>query len=305
MTEPEKTVFISYRRSTSKDLAGRIFDHLHLHNYDVFLDVNSIDSGMFDTVILNQIAARAHFLVLLSPGALKRCINPDDWLRREIEEALHRKRNIVPLIDEGFDFEMETAYLPEAWREVFKRYNSLRLPHDYFDAGMEKLRSRFLKQPVYDIVLTPTPPAERAEVERRIRDMVNKLLSTKEELSTEQYARRGLVREAKRDYDAAIADYTEVIGRKPTIAEAYYNRGNVLKNKGDYDAAIADYTEAIRLKPKLIEAYYNRGLMCQANGYWKAAIADFQKYLDLGGGRRYNDKMKIEKTINDLQKMLK
>jgi hypothetical protein len=169
MVQADKTVFISYRRSTSKHLAGRIFDHLRSHRYDVFLDVNTIDSGAFDTIILNQIAARAHFVVLLTPGALERCANEGDWLRREIEESLRLKRNIVPVIEEGFDFERETAYLPAAWRVAFKRLNGLPLSYFYFEASMQTLRERFLKQPVYGVEIKPTPAAERAEVQERIK----------------------------------------------------------------------------------------------------------------------------------------
>jgi hypothetical protein len=133
MAEVEKTVFISYRRSTSKHLARAIFMDLRQHEYDVFLDVNTIDSGAFDTIILNQIAARAHFVVLLTPGALERCANAGDWLRREIEEAMQLKRNIVPVIEEGFDFDKETEYLPKVWRTEFQRLNAMRLMHDYFE----------------------------------------------------------------------------------------------------------------------------------------------------------------------------
>ncbi len=168
MSDKQRTVFISYRRSASKHLAGRIFDHLRSHDYDVFLDVETIDSGEFDRIILNQIPARAHFIVVLSPGSLRRCVNEGDWLRREIEEAMRLKRNIVPIIDEGFDFEKENAYLPEEWREKFTRYNGLRLFRDYFDDGMEKLRNRFLKEPVHGVEIRPTPEAEQTEVQRRI-----------------------------------------------------------------------------------------------------------------------------------------
>jgi len=57
---------------------------LRQHGYDVFMDVESIDSGQFETIILDQIAARAHFLVILTHGTLERCQEPNDWLRREI-----------------------------------------------------------------------------------------------------------------------------------------------------------------------------------------------------------------------------
>ena len=75
------------------------------HNgYDVFFDYTGLASGDFESVILDNIHSRAHFLVLLTPSALERCGEPGDWLRREIEAALDSKRNIVPLMLEGFDF---------------------------------------------------------------------------------------------------------------------------------------------------------------------------------------------------------
>ena len=70
----------------------------------MFLDYTGIASGDFESVILENIRARAHFLVLLTPSALERCSDPGDWLRREIEAALDSRRNIVPLMLEGFDF---------------------------------------------------------------------------------------------------------------------------------------------------------------------------------------------------------
>src|SRR5690349_23923430 len=99
----ENTVFISYRR-TNFFAALAIFQNLTQHGYDVFIDYQGIASGDFERVILENIRARAHFLVLLTPSALDRSDTPGDWLRREIEEALETKRNIVPLMLEGFDF---------------------------------------------------------------------------------------------------------------------------------------------------------------------------------------------------------
>ncbi len=80
------------------------FSNLTHHGYDVFLDFNGIASGDFERVILENIHARAHFLVILTPSALERCSEPGDWLRREIETALDARRNIVPLMLESFDF---------------------------------------------------------------------------------------------------------------------------------------------------------------------------------------------------------
>jgi hypothetical protein len=61
-------------------------------------DYNGIASSDFEVVILGNIVARAHFLVLLTPSALERCDDPAAWFRREIETAIDNRRNIVPLM---------------------------------------------------------------------------------------------------------------------------------------------------------------------------------------------------------------
>ncbi len=104
MPDEHKTVFISYRRKVAAYHARAIFQDLRANGYDVFMDVENIDSGQFDQIILNQIEARAHFLMILTPGSVERCAEPSDWLRREIEYAMDKQRNIVPLFINGFTF---------------------------------------------------------------------------------------------------------------------------------------------------------------------------------------------------------
>ena len=67
-----ETVFISYRR-TNFFVALAIYQYLVQDGYDVFFDYTGLDSGAFESVILENIRARAHFLVLLTPSALQRC----------------------------------------------------------------------------------------------------------------------------------------------------------------------------------------------------------------------------------------
>jgi hypothetical protein len=69
MERIEKTVFFSYRR-TNVSWALLISRDLTQHGYDVFFDYTGIRSGDFESVIVENITARAHFLVLLTPTAL-------------------------------------------------------------------------------------------------------------------------------------------------------------------------------------------------------------------------------------------
>lgn len=162
-----KTVFISYRRSQSKHLGRSIYQDLKMNGYDCFFDVEGIDSGQFDQIILNQIAARAHFVLIISDGSLVRCQNAGDWVLREIQEAVRLGRNIIPVIDEGADFTRELSYLPADLAAFLGKQNNLPLPHFYFEAGMAALRTRYLKQPVVGAI-SPTPTREQPAVQRFI-----------------------------------------------------------------------------------------------------------------------------------------
>jgi len=74
----------------SRDQKG--ISNLTHHGYDVFYDFDGIASGDFERVIIRNIKEPAHFLVLLTPSALERCGDPEDWLRREIETTLKYQR---------------------------------------------------------------------------------------------------------------------------------------------------------------------------------------------------------------------
>jgi hypothetical protein len=150
----EKTVFISYRR-TNAFMALAIFKDLTAHGYDVFFDYTSIASGDFEQIIIANIKARAHFIVVLTPTALERCSEPGDWLRREIETALQFRRNIIPLLFDGFDFgNPSIASQLSGGLANLKKYNALRVPTEYFDAAMQRLRQDYLNIPL-DAVTHP------------------------------------------------------------------------------------------------------------------------------------------------------
>jgi len=79
-----------------------------------------------------------------------------------------------------------------------------------------------------------------------------------------------------REYDRAIADYSEAIRLDPKNAGAYSGRGEAYCFKGEYDRAIADFTEALRLKPTDAEAYRARGEAY----WWKGTDGYFEGYFE-------------------------
>jgi tetratricopeptide (TPR) repeat protein len=94
---------------------------------------------------------------------------------------------------------------------------------------------------------------------------------------------RGNAYSGKKDYDRAIADYSEAIrlDPNPNLIKSYSNRGNAYYDKKDYDRAIVDYNEAIRLDPRYAPAYYNRGLAYSHKRDYDRAIADYNQVIGL------------------------
>ncbi len=84
-----------------------------------------------------------------------------------------------------------------------------------------------------------------------------------------------------RNYDLAIAEFSEAVRLKPDYAEAYINRGVAYVGKGDYDRAIADENQAIRLDPRQARAYCNRANDYTHKDDWDRAIADCNEAIRL------------------------
>jgi tetratricopeptide (TPR) repeat protein len=275
MQRVEKTVFISYRR-TNIPWALAIFQNLTQYGYDVFFDFSGIASGDFETVIVENIRARAHFLVILTPSALERCGEAGDWLRREIETAFETRRNIVPLMLEGFDFGTPTiASQLTGTLAPLKRYNALNVPADYFLEAMGRLRDRFLNIPL-DAVLQPASlPARQAATEQKEEAAAAPAVA-EEELTAQQWFERGF---NALDLDEKLRFYSNAIRIKPDYADAYVNRGVVRYDKADLGGAIEDYNHALRISPNDIDALNNRGNARSGKGDLDDAIEDYNHAL--------------------------
>ena len=235
-------------------------------------------AGDFERVIFENITARAHFLVLLTPSALERCDEPADLLRREIEAALASERNIVPLMLEGFDFGTpKIASQLTGKLADLKRYNGLSIPPEYFKEAMDRLRDKFLNVPLTAVLHPVSPSAQRATTEQKAAADAAPAVR-KEELTAQQWFERGL---AAADTDEQLRFYSEAILLKPDYPDAFNNRGNSRCVKGDLKGALQDYGEAIRLKPDLAEAFNNRGNARRAKNDLKGALQDYDEAIRL------------------------
>jgi hypothetical protein len=158
-------VFISYRREVSGFLAMALFKELGEHGIDAFYDFESIGAGHFDTFIFGQIAARPYFLLVLTPGTLERRKEADDWLHREIEEAVATKRVIILAYAPGFDIQGEfDRHLPGPLGQEVRRFQGLEMPQKWFKYAVQELVNKYLL-PI-DLPTAEVSPEDEATVER-------------------------------------------------------------------------------------------------------------------------------------------
>ena len=132
-------IFISYRREGGKEFARSIKYELESKGYSVFLDFDELTDGVFDERILEAIKEAPVFLFILSQHSLERCVNEDDWVRREIEYAYSLDKHIIPINKDG-EFEGLPDNLPADLVEVFGRnqYSEI-MVGQLFEASMKKM----------------------------------------------------------------------------------------------------------------------------------------------------------------------
>ena len=128
-------VFISYRRDGGFEMARLLYEHLKSVGLNPFFDLEELRSGQFNVKLYEAIEDSVNFLLVLPPKSLDRCQNEDDWLRLEIEHAIAKNKNIVPLMMSGFDW---PDNLPESMGRL-PLFNAVKMSRDYFDAAISRL----------------------------------------------------------------------------------------------------------------------------------------------------------------------
>ncbi len=92
---------------------------------------------------------------------------------------------------------------------------------------------------------------------------------------------RAIAASQQGDWDAAIAEYGEVIRVNPHSTEAFFNRAVNYSRKQDWTNTILDLTETVRLNPRHLRAWHWRGVAYRSEGRYAEALADFNKALEL------------------------
>jgi tetratricopeptide (TPR) repeat protein len=118
-------IFISYRREDSAAYAGRLCDHLTAVFGDsrVFMDIEDIPPGQnFAQTIEQTIANCVAVLVIIGPRWMEILRNrsnqhQQDYVRREVEEALKRNATVIPVLVGGANMAQLTD-LPEGLTDL-------------------------------------------------------------------------------------------------------------------------------------------------------------------------------------------
>ena len=140
MTQEKKyDVFISYRREGGKNIARLLKTELGLRGYHAFLDFDELKDGRFDKRIMDAIDAAPVFMFILSDHALDRCVDENDWVRKEIEYAMATERHIIP-INPDKSFSDFPEYVPKNLKDGLGVHQfSQLLLDDLFNQTMDKL----------------------------------------------------------------------------------------------------------------------------------------------------------------------
>ena len=165
-------IFISYRRSDSEDVTGRIYDRLVAHFGDdaIFKDVDDIPFGADFRDYLNEsldqcqvvLAVIGNTWLTAGDGQGKRRLdNPADWVRLELEEALKRKTMlVVPLLVSRASLPRADD-LPQSMANLAYRNSAQARPDPDFHKDMSRLIGQLeqyfgrLSQPAAPPTTTP------------------------------------------------------------------------------------------------------------------------------------------------------
>lgn len=140
MTQEKKyDMFISYRREGGKNIARLLKSELGQRGYHAFLDFDELKDGRFDKRIMDAIDAAPVFMFILSDHALDRCVDENDWVRKEIEYAMATERHIIP-INPDKSFSDFPEYVPKNLKDGLGLHQfSQLLLDDLFNQTMDKL----------------------------------------------------------------------------------------------------------------------------------------------------------------------
>jgi hypothetical protein len=139
-------IFISYRRDGGFATANLIATKLSHAGYSVFFDVEEMRSGKFNEQLYRHIEQCKDVVLVLPAGALDRCENEEDWLRKEIVHARRSGKNVIPVLLRGFEWPTK---FPDGLEELNLYQGVTASEHSLFDASIQMLKKYLRSRPGY------------------------------------------------------------------------------------------------------------------------------------------------------------
>ena len=127
-------VFLSYRRLShgvrGVDIARSLQQELRSMGLSVFFDMEELTDGKFNEKLYDAIEDSKNVIFLMTEGSLERCANEGDWLRNELEHAIEKRINLIPVAPTG-----TTICFPEGFPEKLEPMKTLEVS----ELNLEKL----------------------------------------------------------------------------------------------------------------------------------------------------------------------
>jgi len=100
--------------------------------------------------------------------------------------------------------------------------------------------------------------------------------------NAEAFVGLGDARQAKGQYDEAIAEYQKALALEPENARVHYGLGKIYYNEKQlYHEAVTEYQRAIQMDPKFLEAHLSLGEIFEEKGLYQEAVARYGHVLSI------------------------
>lgn len=259
-------------------MAGELQSKFENLGYKVFLDVDEIGSGQFPTQIKQAIEQCKDFLLVLSPGTLDRCVDEEDWVRREILMAMDLNKNIVGVGLPGFIMP-EAEDLPKplqslatrqvfVWTHEYRAASFAKIAENLVSTQVKKKKKRvkliaslplLLALLVAGLVLLNRSPKEEAAPTDEVENAVNEAAVFENHVGKAGHLAEGLP--SSSEFDEQFLSYIDkkdcFFNLMDAIAE--YDSAKMLKDK--YPGQVTDSYDVEKKQSALLDlrsAYMNR-----------------------------------------------
>ena len=284
-------VFISYRRDGGDMTAKIIYDELVKAGYSVFMDVETLKSGRFNVELLDRIDECKDFVLILPPNAIDRCVNDGDWVRIEIEHAISKNKNIVPIELRGFTMPSKDS-LPPLMKSL-PDYNRIEANNQNFNQAIEKLclflKSKKIKKIKSRVILFSVAMVALAIISLVCISLIQKAADAKNTMTISKLAATHTSQSGSQKNQTNTSSDESNEGKDNKLDEIY-NEAVEKFNNGKYEEAkvifstLGDYKGSKEYiagcDEEISEKTYQDCLSKFDNGEYEEALAGFELISD-------------------------